>query len=62
MKKTHETKNGPRECLPDEVCPVAERPSDKALFERPWEELVIRRQPDGNYRSFTQCCGLMIPA
>lgn len=43
-------------------CHTPERPPDAPLFERPWDEFVIKRSDDGRYRKFTECCGYLTPA
>jgi hypothetical protein len=42
-------------------CHSPETSKDVPLFERPWDEFVVKRGEDGKYRSFTQCCGCLTP-
>lgn len=35
---------------------------NRSLFERPWDEFVVKRDEDGRYRSYTQCCNVLTPA
>ena len=32
------------------------------LFDRPWNTLVVKRGGDGRYRTFVECCDLLLPA
>ena len=55
-KQTHECEEGTGRCHSPEAS------KDVPLFERPWDEFVIKRGEDGKYRSFIQCCDYLMPA
>lgn len=60
MTLSENAKQGPACDSNMEKCPPADG-RHVPLFERPWDEFVIKRDEKGNYRSFTQCCGDLTP-
>lgn len=60
LRNTDERKKA---CEIDETpCEVSKPATDEPLFERHWEEFVIKRDRDGKFHSFTECCGYLTPA